>query len=139
MDGAIERKIRMHLLLAGLLGALASLTGIVAQLQWARSVLSLDPGMLPFVVLLLIGVLVSVMSTVPVATIAGMFAGILLAISATIYCVVSNSCPTDTAPTFIAFSIIMLFFGALCGFVGAIPLWLLRWGRKTSSPQASGA
>jgi uncharacterized membrane protein len=139
MDGAIEQKTRMHQLFAGFIGAVAALTGIVAQVHGAQSFLIIDPGMLPFLVLLLIGLLVAAMSSVPVATIAGMFAGILLAISASIYCAVSNTCPTDTARTFVAFSVIMLFFGAVCGFVGAIPVWLWRWGRKTSPGEVPGA
>jgi hypothetical protein len=136
MNGAIENKRLTLLAFAGLVGAVAAVTGILVQITPLRSALSIDSGLIPFLMLLTIGFLTALIASVSLATIAGMFAGFVLAVSGSVYCVLSHTCAGDTIRTFVAFAIIMICFGALFGFLGAIPVWLWRGRNRDFQPPA---
>jgi len=126
MHGANEHKRLTLLAFSGSVGAVAALTGILVQIPLLPSALSIDPGLIPFLLLLTIGFLTAIIASVGLATIAGMFSGFVLALSGSFYCVLSHTCTGDTIRTFVAFALLMIFFGALFAFLGAIPVWLWR-------------
>ena len=112
-----------HFLLLALAG---SLTGVVSQLSSWRALTGIDPSYLPFILLVATGMIIGAIAPIASATLAGLTTGIFVAGGGLVYHAISHPSVRSAWPTVVSYMVIMACLGAFGGFVGAIPVRLLR-------------
>jgi hypothetical protein len=120
-----------HFTLLALAGAL---TGIVSQLSSWQALTGVDPSYLPFILLVLAGIFIGAIAPVGTAALAGFVAGIAVAGGGLVYHALAHPATRDGWPTVASYLIIMACLGAFGGFLGAMPIRLLRlWLKRDSA------
>ncbi len=112
-----------HFLLLALAGAF---TGVVSQLSTWHSVTGIDPSYVPFILLVAAGMIIGAIAPVASASLAGLVTGIFVAAGGLIYHAIAHPSARDAWPTVVSYIVIMACLGAFGGFLGAIPVRLLR-------------
>ncbi len=126
-----EESLFAHFLLLALAGAL---TGVVSQLSSWQGLTGLDPSYLPFILLVAAGMIIGALAPIVSAALAGFTTGIALAGGSLVYHAIAHPAVRDGWPTVVSYILIMACLGALGGFVGAIPVRILRaWLKRDSS------
>jgi hypothetical protein len=114
------------------------LTGIVSQLSTWQSVTGLDPGYTPFILLVIAGIFIGAIAPIGTAALAGFVTGMAVAGGGLLYQAFTHASARDGAPTIISYIIIMACLGAFGGFLGAIPVRILRtWMKRDREKTAS--
>ena len=125
-----------HFALLALAGAL---TGIVSQLSSWQALTGVDPGYLPFLLPVVAGILIGAIAPVGVAALGGFITGIAVAGGGLAYHALAHPAVRDGWPTVASYLIIMACLGAFGGFLGAIPVRLLRLWLKRDAGRGRSA
>ncbi len=112
-----------HFLLLALAGAI---TGVVSQLSTWHSVTGIDPSYVPFILLVAAGVIIGAIAPIVSASLAGLVTGIFVAAGGLVYHAIAHPSARDAWPTVVSYIVIMACLGAFGGFLGAIPVRLIR-------------
>ncbi len=125
-----ETPLLPHFLLLALAGAL---TGVVSQLSTWHALTGIDPSYLPFILLVVAGMFIGAIAPMGTAALAGFTTGIFVAGGGLVYHAIAHSSVRDGWPTVVSYIVIMACLGAFGGFLGALPVRLLRaWLRHQS-------
>jgi hypothetical protein len=109
-----------------LLGAIAILAGIVQQFPSWREVTGVDPGLLPFVVMIVAGFLTASVASFLEGAVSGMLVGFLGAAAGTLFARLSGAPGAGGFRTVFAYLAIMTCLGPLFAAVGGAGGTLLR-------------
>jgi hypothetical protein len=109
-----------------LLGVMAILAGIVHQLSSWNDLPNIDPGLIPFAVMLFAGFLISSISTLYEGAVAGLYVGLLVALSGILYGALAGSLGATDIRTPLSYFAIMACLGPIFGAVGGVPGTLFR-------------
>jgi hypothetical protein len=112
-----------HFILLVIAGALA---GMVSQLSSWQALTGIDPSYLPFIVLVAAGAVIGAIAPLGTAALAGLLTGMAVAGGGLIFHAFTHGATRDSWPTVVSYVAIMACLGAFGGFVGAIPVRLLR-------------
>lgn len=125
-----EAPLLPHFLLLALAGAFS---GVVSQLSTWHALTGIDPGLLPFLLPVGAGIAIGAIARMGTAALAGFTTGIFVAGGGLVYHAIAHSSVRDGWPTVVSYIVIMACLGAFGGFLGAIPVRLLRAWLKRSS------
>jgi hypothetical protein len=109
-----------------LLGVMAILSGIVHQLSSWNDLPSIDPGLIPFAVMFFAGFLIASVSTLFEGAVAGLYVGVLVALSGILYGALAGSPGVTDIRTPLSYFGIMTCLGPIFGVVGGVPGTLFR-------------
>jgi hypothetical protein len=118
-----QHSLLVHFILLVIAGALA---GMVSQLSSWQALTGIDPGYLPFIVLVAAGAVIGAIATLGTAALAGLLTGMAAAAGGLIFHAFTYGATRDSWSTVISYVVIMACLGAFGGFLGAIPVRLLR-------------